>query len=109
MGPSFPALLATSLLVSRLGAKTNAQAALFPSVTHPLPGYHLAVHILGEYTSCSLFPVHETVRAFEFNQEYEVILRFMFPDHYAHQFHPGDTLEFYEGSKKVAQGILLSL
>ena len=75
----------------------------------PAPGYHPAVHIHGEYTSCALFPVDEAIHTFAFNQEYEVVLRLMFPDHYAHQLHPSDPLEFYEGSKKVAQGILLSL
>ena len=75
----------------------------------PFPGYHPAVHIHGEYTSCSLFPVDELIHMFAFNQEYEVVLHLTFPDRYVHHLHPGDTLEFYEGTKKVAQGILLSL
>jgi hypothetical protein len=75
----------------------------------PLSGYHPAVHIHGEYTSCSLFPVDELIHMFTFNQEYEVVVRLMFPDRYVHQLHPGNILEFSEGTKKVAQGILLSL
>jgi hypothetical protein len=67
------------------------------------------VHIQREETSCSLFPVDESIPRFLFRQKYVVVLRLTFPDRSASHLHPGALLEFSEGAKKVAQGILLSL
>ncbi len=79
-----------------------------PTDWRPRPGYHPQVDTGNEFTSCAIESLSdETV--FEFEQEYTVGLRLLFPDLYRDVFSAGSTVNFYEGSRSVGTGTILDV
>lgn len=91
----------------------SARVVLFrpqhdPGDWRPRPGYHPQVDAGGVFTSCAIERLgDETV--FEFEQEYTVRLRLLFPDQYRDAFSVGSTVRFFEGSRPVGRGTILDI
>ena len=79
-----------------------------PGDWRPRPGYHPQVDVGSEYTSCVIESLGEET-VFEFEQEYTVGLRLLFPDLHPDAFSVGSTVNLYEGSRAVGTGILLEV
>lgn len=74
----------------------------------PRPGYHPEVDAGGVYTSCAIERLgDETV--FEFEREYTVRLRLLFPEEYREALAVGSPVHFYEGSRPVGSGTTLEI
>ncbi len=74
----------------------------------PQSGYHPQVDAGDVYTSCAVESLDEEI-VFEFDKEYTVRLRLLFPDLYRDRFAPGSVLRLYEGSRLVGTGTILEL
>lgn len=75
-------------------------------ITPPLSGYSPQVKIGGILSSCRIESVDNAVQEFIFNKKYVVNITLVFEKLLSDEFHVGDKLEFYEGSKKVAEGVV---
>ena len=74
--------------------------------TPPQPGYHPQVKIGDIYTSCEITSLDEKV-AFEFNIEYLVVFRLLFPEQSSGHLSVGSAVWFYEGHHAIGQGVVL--
>lgn len=76
--------------------------------TPPRSGYHPHVDVGGITTSCSIEHAEQD-HVFEFDHEYTVSLRLMFPEEYGHRLAVGSTVHFYEGSRLIATGDIIGM
>jgi hypothetical protein len=60
-------------------------------------------------TSCTIERADNGSGAFEFDVEAYVTLTLLFPERYLPQLKEGFAVEFFEGSKKVAQGVVVEM
>jgi len=75
----------------------------------PQSGYHPQLRLGDVYTSCVIYVDDDTDTVFAFDHEHFVRLRLMSPQFYEDRLHVGDTLRWYEGSKQVAEGLLIQI
>lgn len=97
------------LAFSRSGRDVHRQNGVLPTPARARrPGYHPHVDVGGNFTSCAIESLgDETV--FEFEQEYTVRMRLLFPDQYRDMFAVGSAVRFFECSRPVGQGIILDI
>ena len=76
--------------------------------TPPQSGFRPQIVAGDVHTSC----VVENLSgegSFEFNKEYNVALKLMFPELYEARFSVGDAVELYEGSKLIGCGAVTDI
>ena len=71
-----------------------------PGDRRPRPGCHPQVDAGGVYTSCAIERLGDEI-VFEFEREYTVRLRLLFPEEYREVFAVGSPVHFNEGSRPV--------
>lgn len=76
--------------------------------TRPQSGYHPQIDAGGEYTSCAIESLDEET-VFEFDRDYTVRLRLLFPEPYHDRFSPGGSYGFYEGSHRVGEATIVEI
>ena len=79
-----------------------------PQGWRPRSGYHPQVDAGGVYTSCAIESLDDETE-FEFDTEYTVRLRLLFPELYRDAFSVGSTVRFYEGSRPIGSGTILEI
>jgi hypothetical protein len=79
-----------------------------PGDWRPRPGYHPQVDAGGVYTSCVIERLDDETM-FDFEREYTVRLRLLFPEEYRDAFSVGSPVHLYEGSRPVGSGIILDI
>ena len=86
-------------------------------VNPPQPGYHPQLKIGALMTSCVIESCDENLTTFSFKKHHNVSLRLMFEKEVEastvrelHALFPrGSQVEFYEGSRKIAEGRVIEI
>jgi len=76
--------------------------------TPPQSGFRPQIVAGDVHTSCVVESLSGEV-TFDFDKEYSVALKLMFPERYEACFSIGDAVELYEGSKVIGRGVIADI